>query len=121
MQCRAVGDAVSAAIWKAVAVRSAEDVSSLVWPAEVILLDSPSPLHGGSGTTFDWSFAARAVARWPALSIMLAGGLTPGNVASAISTVRPWGVDVASGVESAPGVKDPDMVHAFVRAARGTR
>ena len=71
---------------------------------------------GGTGKTFDWRLAAD-VAR--EREIFLAGGLTPDNVAEAVRTVSPWGVDVASGVESAPGRKDPSKVAAFV-AAVGT-
>ncbi len=80
--------------------------------ADVVMLDSASP---GSGQVFDWSLAEGAPS---GLRILLAGGLTPENVGEAIDRVRPWGVDVASGVESAPGVKDPTLVRRFVRAAR---
>jgi phosphoribosylanthranilate isomerase len=70
---------------------------------------------GGTGATFDWSLVRDlATAR----KLTLAGGLTPDNVARAISEVRPWCVDVASGVESAPGIKDLDAVRAFIDAAR---
>ena len=66
-------------------------------PADVILIDGPQP---GSGTVFDWSLAEGAP---PGVKILLAGGLSPENVTAAIQKVRPWGVDVASGVETAPG------------------
>lgn len=79
--------------------------------ADIIMLDSASP---GSGRVFDWSLAEGAPS---GLRILLAGGLTPDNVGEAIERVRPWGVDVASGVESAPGVKDPTLVRRFIRAA----
>lgn len=79
------------------------------------LLDADSAGYGGSGRTFDWALAARAAARHP---IVLAGGLTPANVAEAVRAVRPWAVDVASGVESAPGLKDLELVSRFVRAAK---
>lgn len=72
--------------------------------------------EGGSGTACDWSRAAR-LARDHA--VILAGGLTPANVAAAIAAVRPAGVDVSSGVESAPAVKDADRIRRFVAAARG--
>jgi phosphoribosylanthranilate isomerase len=71
--------------------------------------------YGGSGHTGDWSAAAGLAARYP---ILLAGGLHPGNVAQALSSVHPWGVDVASGVEASPGRKDPQKMAAFVRAVR---
>jgi phosphoribosylanthranilate isomerase len=83
--------------------------------AGLLLLDTAQVGHGGGGLTFDWSVAAKAARRRP---IMLAGGLTPDNVAKAIQAVRPYGVDVASGVERAPGKKDPVRVAAFVEAAR---
>jgi phosphoribosylanthranilate isomerase len=63
----------------------------------------------------DWEAAARLALRRP---ILLAGGLTPENVAQAVKQVNPWGVDAASGVEARPGVKDPVRMTAFVRAAR---
>jgi phosphoribosylanthranilate isomerase len=84
--------------------------------ADIILLDrSVSGMVGGTGRKFDWSLAieARKYA-----TILLAGGLNPGNVAEAIRQVQPWGVDVASGVETAPGVKDAELIRQFIRNAR---
>ncbi len=80
--------------------------------ADVILIDNVSP---GSGQTFDWSLTDGVGRDRP---MMLAGGLHPGNVAEAIARVRPWGVDVSSGVESSPGVKDPRLVKAFIENAK---
>jgi phosphoribosylanthranilate isomerase len=80
--------------------------------ADIVLLDSQSP---GSGQVFDWSLAEGAPS---GLRLLLAGGLTPDNVAEAIDRVRPWGVDVASGVESSPGLKDPTLVRRFIGAAK---
>lgn len=70
-------------------------------------------VYGGSGVTADWSAAAELAKRYP---LLLAGGLTPENVADAVRQVRPWGVDVASGVESAAGEKDVSKMKAFVQA-----
>lgn len=69
---------------------------------------------GGSGRTFDWSLMPASMAQ----SLILAGGLHAGNVDTAIRRARPWAVDVASGVESAPGIKDAQKLEAFIRAAR---
>jgi phosphoribosylanthranilate isomerase len=80
--------------------------------ADVVLIDSHAP---GSGEVFDWSLAEGApVGR----RFVLAGGLTPANVAEAVERVRPWGVDVSSGVEASPGRKDPVKVRDFIRNAR---
>lgn len=84
-------------------------------PAAVTQLDAHSPQGGGGGGTFDWE-KARAVAA--ARPIMLAGGLSPRNVAEAIAAVRPWAVDVSSGVETG-GEKDHGKIRAFVAAAKG--
>jgi len=84
--------------------------------ADVLVLDALDGDSGGTGRTLDWD-EARASVEAAKRPVLLAGGLTPENVAEAIACVRPWGVDVSSGVESA-GVKDPERVRAFVRAAR---
>lgn len=81
-------------------------------PADLLLVDAAQP---GSGRTFDWSLLDGV----PKERILLAGGLTPGNVAEAIRRVGPFGVDVASGVEASAGRKDRGKVRSFVRAARG--
>jgi phosphoribosylanthranilate isomerase len=84
--------------------------------APSLLIDaSVKGSYGGTGTIADWSAAAELAIHYP---ILLAGGLTPENVAEAVRRVHPWGVDVASGVESSPGVKDPVKMRAFVQAVR---
>jgi len=80
--------------------------------ADVILIDSPEP---GSGRVFDWTLIDQAPLD---AKILLAGGLAPDNVAAAIARVKPWGVDVASGVEREPGRKDPVKLKEFIEAAR---
>jgi phosphoribosylanthranilate isomerase len=80
--------------------------------ADAILIDSKSP---GSGEVFDWSLAEGAPSN---RKVILAGGLDPDNVGDAIRQVRPWGVDVSTGVESSPGHKDARKVRAFIHAAR---
>jgi phosphoribosylanthranilate isomerase len=81
-----------------------------------LLLDATAPnLYGGTGRTADWEWAAALAARH---RVLLAGGLTPENVGDAIRKVRPWGVDAASGVESAAGKKDRGQIAAFMAAAR---
>ena len=88
-------------------------------PAEAFVLDAWAPGEfGGTGRLSDWPLAIEAIRRFPDKTILLSGGLTPENVARAVGDVRPFGVDVASGVESAPGVKDHQKIHAFVAAAR---
>ncbi|MEM7533879.1 MAG: phosphoribosylanthranilate isomerase, partial [Chloroflexota bacterium] len=72
--------------------------------------------YGGTGKRADWNAAATVAETYP--RILLAGGLTPDNVADAVRKVRPWGVDVASGTERAPGLKDHEKVRAFVQAAK---
>lgn len=83
------------------------------YPADAVLLDGLRP---GSGEAFDWE-AARELRGFPRL--VLAGGLTPETVAAGVRALAPYGVDVASGVESAPGIKDPERLRAFVAAVRG--
>lgn len=80
---------------------------------------------GGTGVAIDWAAAGRSVDRWRSRSVgvvpvVLAGGLRPGNVRDAVALVRPDVVDVSSGVEVSPGIKDPELMRAFATAARGT-
>jgi len=107
-------------VFKALGVRDAGSLAeAATYPGRTLLLDAYAPVeYGGSGHTMDWSLGASAVAEWPERQIILAGGLTPGNIAAAIAQVRPAGVDVASGVEVSPGVKDLERVRAFIEAAR---
>jgi phosphoribosylanthranilate isomerase len=86
---------------------------------EGILIDSfRSGEYGGTGLTADWSLLQPLQGAVSSTPLILAGGLTPANVAAAIRAVRPAGVDTASGVEAAPGRKDPDLVRSFIAAAR---
>ena len=90
--------------------------AALPAPGRLVLLDrAHASLAGGTGETVPWSHAA-PIAR--SRDVLLAGGLSPDNVAEAIGIVRPWGVDAASRLESAPGVKDHDRVRRYVAAAR---
>jgi phosphoribosylanthranilate isomerase len=87
---------------------------------ESIFLDSGNPqTPGGTGKAFDWPQAAPTVRRFEkSCRVVVAGGLNPGNVAEAIRILKPWGVDVSSGVESSPGRKDPQKIRDFIQAVR---
>ena len=104
---------------KAVRVRDESALAELAaYDREAWLLDSyVKGVPGGTGEVFNWDLAVRAVAL--GRPVLLAGGLTPDNAAEAVRQVRPYGLDVSSGVEAAPGRKDADKVRAFIRAARG--
>jgi len=104
--------------YKALGVKDGSAVQiARTFPGKHLLVDASVPgMPGGTGRTFDWAIA-EAIARERTLT--LAGGLTPENVADAVRIVRPFRVDVASGVESAPGKKDPELVRAFLEAAKG--
>jgi phosphoribosylanthranilate isomerase len=104
-----------ARVIKGVRVRDADRLGALADYGEVadaLLLDAwSSKAPGGTGETFDWGLARQVTSGMP---VILAGGLNPSNVVQAIREVRPWGVDVSSGVESAPGIKDPGRIREFV-------
>jgi len=105
--------------WPVLRATALEEVNGSLadWPPDtLILLDVHDPVRrGGTGRTIDWSRAAGIAA---GRRIVLAGGLTPDNVGAAIDAVRPYGVDVSSGVEEAPGVKNFDKVARFLENAR---
>lgn len=118
------------AIWRALPVTKPVTVDELAgYDADLVLLDAPVAGRGGAGQTFDWHWIATAVASSP-VALGLAGGLAPGNVGQALATVlagtgygathehRLHVIDVASGVESAPGIKSLDLVEQFVAAVR---
>ena len=102
---------------KAFRMRDEKDLKRLPrYQAEAYLLDAYVPdIHGGTGTTFNWDLARQAQPYGP---IILAGGLTPDNVVEAVYEAHPYAVDVASGVESEPGVKDRDLMEAFIHNAK---
>ncbi|MGD9836198.1 MAG: phosphoribosylanthranilate isomerase, partial [Afipia sp.] len=109
-------------VMKALPVATTDDLTGLPGYAVVadrILFDARAPKDatrpGGLGVPFDWHLLENIRLTIP---FMVGGGLNPGNVAEAIRVTRAGGVDVSSGVESAPGVKDPDLIRAFIRAAR---
>jgi phosphoribosylanthranilate isomerase len=115
------------AIWKAVRVRDPEDVTRAVGALgasiDGLLLDGWHPDRpGGSGASFSWE-GARLVRNHipPDLKVIVAGGLTPGNVADVVHALRPDVVDVSSGVELNVRRKDPELIRAFVRNARGEK
>lgn len=103
--------------WRAVPMAVSQDLRQ--WQrrfsaADALLLDGHAPgAEGGRGKSFDWSRAKGVAGRW-----ILAGGLTPQNVYEAVRTVRPFGVDVSSGIESAPGKKDPEKMRRFIEEVR---
>ena len=105
-------------VLQVVRVKDAASVPQAPSPyATWVLLDAFAEGFGGAGQRFDWSVAEAAVRRWRSPTL-LAGGLTAENVGEAVARVRPFGVDVASGVESAPGVKDAAMIRDFVAVVR---
>ena len=94
-------------------------LSSITTDPLAILLDTSikgSQAGGGTGVTFDWGIAEKI--QNAGLPVIIAGGLTPENVAEAVQSTRPWGVDVSSGVEAQPGTKNHDSVRSFVHGAR---
>ncbi len=118
----AIRDEAGIAILKAISIGTAEDVAKVpdfVDVADRILLDAKAPKGaerpGGLGVPFDWTLLK---ALDPSLPFMLSGGLTPATVGEAIKAVRPFGVDVSSGVETAPGVKTAALIRAFIDSAR---
>ena len=104
---------------KALRVKDASSLAPLAdYAVSALLLDAwASGIYGGTGHVFNWELAARAA---ETRRIILAGGLNPDNVAEAVRSVRPYGVDVSSGVEAFPGRKDREKVVAFIRTAKNT-
>jgi phosphoribosylanthranilate isomerase len=113
--CVEAGRRTGAKVMKAFRVRSGEDIQAAeAYRTDFHLFDAHRPgTHGGTGESFDWELLA---ARRSKVPLVLAGGLTPANVAEAIEIVRPFAVDVVSGVEAEPGRKDHAKVEAFLEA-----
>jgi phosphoribosylanthranilate isomerase len=115
--CREAARRTGLKVIKAVRVRSAADVQAAeAYRTDFHLLDAHRPeVPGGSGESFDWELVADRRSNVP---LILAGGLTPDNVADAIGVARPFAVDVASGVEAEPGVKDHALMAAFAETGQ---
>jgi phosphoribosylanthranilate isomerase len=115
--CAEAARRTGAKVIKAVRVAGAADLQDLErFHTDFHLLDTAARgLRGGTGETWDWALAARS-GRYRRIPTILSGGLTAENVAAGIEAVDPWAVDVSSGVEEAPGVKDPDKLAAFIAA-----
>jgi phosphoribosylanthranilate isomerase len=118
--CAEAGRRSGAKVIKAVRIASAADFQDLErFHTDLHLLDTAARgLRGGTGATWDWTLATRRRRKVPAI---LSGGLTAANVAAGIAAVDPDAVDVSSGVEAAPGLKDPDKLAAFMHAAQGQK
>lgn len=125
---RRVREAFGGRIWTVIRTSGADLSDEFPLPpgADGVVLDAAvRGMLGGTGVAIDWAAAGRSISGWRSRSgggvpIVLAGGLRPGNVRGAVALVRPDVVDVSSGVETAPGVKDPELMRAFASAARGT-
>jgi len=97
-----------------------EDVLVNFWTDRVLFDTAVEGKQGGTGQTWDWKLGKAAIELLQGhVRVIVAGGLTPVNVADAVRTLHPWGVDVSSGVEREPGKKDHEKVRAFVKAAKG--
>lgn len=105
---------------KAVGVKDVSDIDAAgSYGADAVLLDAHAPkVFGGTGETFDWVLANAFRKNFPAIPLILAGGITPDNAAQAVAEVRPAALDVASGAELSPGVKDFGKVAALLEACR---
>ena len=116
--CTAVAERTGAKVIKALRIGSGADIRDAArFHTDFHMFDAAAgAAYGGTGRTWDWALAAQRRSQTP---LILSGGLTPANVAEGIAAVHPWAVDVASGVESAPGIKDPAKVEAFIAAASG--
>jgi phosphoribosylanthranilate isomerase len=117
--CRRLADA-EIPFAKAVPVTASKSLADLPnYFTDTMILDSSAGgAFGGTGKPFPWKFAPEFVRHHPRITVILAGGLNPENVAEAVGVVRPRGVDVTTGVEESPGRKDHSLIRAFVQAAR---
>ena len=100
---------------KALSLKAESEALLSGYEGATLLVDTPCEGWGGSGETGNWDLAAHWSKEHP---LILSGGLTPENLAEAVARVNPVGIDVASGVEVSPGIKDPDLIRAFIAAAR---
>jgi phosphoribosylanthranilate isomerase len=115
--CREAARRTGCKVIKAIRVRSAADIQAAeAYRTDFHLLDAYRPgTPGGTGASFDWDLLARRRSEVP---LILAGGLTPDNIDEAVATARPLAVDVASGVEAEPGIKDHALMAAFLERAQ---
>ena len=107
---------------KAIGVKNKASLANIHdYAATAILLDTPAPgVYGGTGEKFDWTHAQDFISQNPNTPVLLAGGITPNNAAEAIAQVHPCALDIASGAELSPGIKDFDKVSALISTTRST-
>jgi phosphoribosylanthranilate isomerase len=119
--CVAVGSRTGCTVIKAIRVAGPESLEGVVRiDTGYLLLDTYHPgRHGGTGEVFDWGLAASLPDRIKSYRLILSGGLTPENVAEAIQLVRPFAIDVASGIESEPGIKDQERMKLLFEKVKG--
>ncbi len=118
-ECEYVGANRVIKVFRLKSEEEVEKIGPYVGKVRAILLDTyDSKVYGGTGKPFDWKVALKVKERFPEFPLILSGGLNPENVKRAVEIVKPYAVDVSSGVEAEPGVKDGEKVKAFVRNAK---
>ncbi len=118
-ECEYVGANRVIKVFRLKSEEEVEKIGPYVGKVRAILLDTyDSKVYGGTGKPFDWKVALKVKERFPEFPLILSGGLNPENVKRAVEIVKPYAVDVSSGVEAEPGVKDGEKIKAFVRNAK---